>query len=423
MSKILFFITTLLTTVLVFSQQVTTVAGSSYGYLDGPGFLAQFNDPSGICIDSQGNIFITDTDNNRIRKIEPSGNHNVTTIAGSGVEGYADGTGTNAVFAAPDDICIDSQGNLYVTDFWNYKIRKITPAGVVTTFAGTTSGFADGAANIAKFSYLEGICIDVQGNLFVADGGNNRIRKITPTGIVSTVAGSTSGYQDGLGTSAKFDYPSGICVDSNNNLFICEAFGQKIRKINSLGIVSTIAGNGSPGYADGQGTAAQFNMATGICIDALGNLFVADSFNDRIRKITQLGYVTTYTGFTSGYADGSLSEAQFNNPYGISIDSIGNIYVAEKDNDKIRKIETNLSTTNFDLFNYSLYPNPNKGNFSINSLQSGSLEIYDILGQLVFTKKEINTTNQIETNLKKGIYLVKITNEDGKTVTQKMVIE
>ena len=189
----------MLTTVLVFSQQVTTVAGSSYGYLDGPGFLAQFNDPSGICIDSQGNIFITDTDNNRIRKIEPSGNHNVTTIAGSGVEGYADGTGTNAVFAAPDDICIDSQGNLYVTDFWNYKIRKITPAGVVTTFAGTTSGFADGAANIAKFSYLEGICIDVQGNLFVADGGNNRIRKITPTGIVSTVAGSTSGYQDGFG--------------------------------------------------------------------------------------------------------------------------------------------------------------------------------------------------------------------------------
>lgn len=422
MSKILFFITTLFINTLVFSQQVTTVAGTTYGYLDGPGLLAQFNDPRGICIDSQGNIFIADADNNRIRKIEPSGNHNVTTIAGSGVEGYADGIGTSAVFAAPKDICIDSQGNLYVVDFWNFKIRKITPAGVVTTFAGTTSGFADGAANIAKFSYLEGICIDVQGNIYVADGGNNRIRKITPAGIISTVAGSTSGYQDGLGTSAKFEYPSGICVDSNNNLFICEAFGQKIRKINSLGIVSTIAGS-TPGYADGQGTAAQFNMPTGICIDALGNLFVADSFNDRIRKITPLGYVTTYTGSTSGYADGSLSEAQFDNPSGISIDSIGNIYIAEKDNDKIRKIETNLSTTNFNLFNYSLYPNPNKGNFSINSLQSGSLEIYDILGQLVFSKKEVNTTNQIETNLKKGIYLVKITNEDGKTVTQKMVIE
>lgn len=425
MSKILFFIIALFINTLVFSQQVTTYAGSpfGYGYLDGPGWQAQFHNPKGLCVDSQGNIYVADAANNRIRKIEPNGNHTVSTIAGSGVEGYADGTGINAVFASPEDVCIDSQGNLYVVDFWNYKIRKITPAGVVNTFAGSTSGFADGAANIAKFSYLEGICIDAQGNLYVADGGNNRIRKITPAGIVSTVAGSTGGYQDGLAINAKFEYPSGICIDTNNNLFVCEAFGQKIRKINSLGIVSTIAGNGSPGYADGQGTASQFNMATGICIDSLENLFVADSFNDRIRKITPSGYVTTYTGSAGGYADGSLSEAQFNNPNGISIDSIGNIYVAEMDNDKIRKIETNLSTTNFGLFNYSLYPNPNKGSFKINGLQSYDIEIFNLLGQIAFSKLELQNDTEIVTNLKKGIYLVKITNEDGKTVTQKMVVE
>ncbi|MBC5836088.1 T9SS type A sorting domain-containing protein [Flavobacterium sp. F372] len=422
MSKILFFITTLFINTLVFSQQVTTVAGTTYGYLDGPGLLAQFNDPRGICIDSQGNIFIADADNNRIRKIEPSGNNTVTTFAGSGVEGYADGIGTNAVFKSPNGMCIDSQGNIYITDALNFKIRKITPAGMVTTVAGTTQGFADGAANTAKFSYLEGICIDAQGNLFVADGGNNRIRKITPAGIVSTVAGSTSGYQDGTGTTAKFDYPSGICIDANNNFFICELFNQKIRKINSLGIVSTIAGS-TPGYADGQGTAAKFSMATGICVDGSGNLFVADQANNRIRKITPSGLVSTYSGSVQGSLDGDLSTALFLMPTHLIFDASSNLYITEIGNDKIRKISNGLSTNDFDLFNYSLYPNPNKGNFSINSLQSGSLEIYDILGQLVFTKKEVNTTNQIETNLKKGIYLVKITNEDGKTVTQKMVIE
>jgi len=422
MSKILFFIATFFATTLVLSQQVTTVAGSTYGYIDGLGLQAQFNNPSGICVDDAGYIYVADKSNNRIRKIDQSNNNAVTTIAGSGAEGFADGVGTNAIFAAPTGICIDSQGNLYVTDFWNFKIRKITPAGVVTTVAGTTQGYTDGNVTIAQFGYLAGICVDTQGNLYVADGGNNRIRKITPTGVVSTVAGSTSGYQDGIGTNSKFDYPSGICIDPSNNLFITETFGQKIRKINSFGIVSTVAGS-TLGYADGQGTSAQFSMATGICIDNFGNIFVTDSFNNRIRKITPSGLVSTYSGSVYGYIDGSITDALYKNPWDICRDLIGNLYIAELDTDKIRKIETNLNIETVTFESSILYPNPNNGNFRINNLQSGIIEVYDVLGQLVFTKSNVQSETEIKSELKKGIYLVEIINEDGKTVTQKMVVE
>lgn len=422
MSKILFFITTLFTTTIVFSQQVSTVAGSSYGYLDGSGLLAQFNKPSGICVNSSGDIYIADRSNNRIRKIDPSNNNTVSTIAGSGVEGYADGVGTNAIFAAPSGICIDPQGNLYVTDFWNFKIRKITPTGVVTTAAGTTQGFSDGNITTAQFGYLHGICIDTQGNLYVADGGNNRIRKITPSGVVSTVAGSTSGYQDGLGTSAKFDYPSGICIDNNNNLFVTESFGHRIRKITPMTVVTTIAGS-TWGYADGQGTNAQFNWPIGICLDVSGNLFVADNLNNRIRKITPSGLVTTYSGSVQGYLDGTLSIALFNKPAYVYYDTLFNLYITDTGNDKIRKISNDLNINDFDLFKYSLYPNPNNGTFKINGLQRYNIEIYNLLGQMANTKLELQNDTEIVTNLKKGIYLVKITNDEGKTATQKMVIE
>ncbi|MFM7018094.1 SMP-30/gluconolactonase/LRE family protein [Flavobacterium sp.] len=425
MSKILFFCTLFFTIAQAFSQQVTTVAGYGIaGFLDGPGWQAQLKGITGVCTDPQGNIYVADSGNNRIRKIEATGNHMVSTIAGSGVEGYADGIGTNAVFASPNGICIDNQGNLYVTDFWNYKIRKITPSGVVTTVAGKTPGYVDGTSAIAKFSYLEGICVDTQGNLFVADGGNHKIRKITPTGVVSTIAGSTSGYQDGVGISAQFDYPNGICIDNSNTLYVAEFFGGgKIRKIDSLYEVSTIAGS-DWGYTDGQGTTAQFRFPKSICVDNLGNLFVADSGNNRIRKITPSGLVSTYSGSVSGYLDGFITDALFKEPQSIYFDSINNyLIIGDGNNYRVRKIETTLNTRDNDFEKFSVSPNPNKGNFSIYGLQSGNLEIYDLLGKLVFTIKVVNATNQIETPLKKGLYLVKICNEEGKTTTQKMVVE
>ena len=284
MTKFIFFIT-VFNTFFGFSQTVSTVAGTTSGYLDGSVNIAQFKDPLGICTDNDGNIFVADRSNNRIRKIDASGTNTVTTIAGSGVEGYADGIGTSAIFGAPKGICIDALGNLYVTDFWNFKIRKITPAGIVTTLAGSTQGFANGNGTSAQFGYLEQICIDALGNLYVADAGNSKIRKITPSGTVTTVAGTTSGYLDGVGTIAKFDYPNGICIDGNNNLYVAEYFSHKIRKITPTGVVSTIAGS-TRGFTNGHSTTAQFRYPTGIGRDTSGNLYVTDSGNNMIRKIT-----------------------------------------------------------------------------------------------------------------------------------------
>ena len=420
MTKFIFFIT-VFNTFFGFSQTVSTVAGTTSGYLDGSVNIAQFKDPLGICTDNDGNIFVADRSNNRIRKIDASGTNTVTTIAGSGVEGYADGIGTSAIFGAPTGICIDALGNLYVTDFWNFKIRKITPAGIVTTLAGSTQGFANGNGTSAKFGYLEQICIDALGNLYVADAGNSKIRKITPSGTVTTVAGTTSGYLDGAGTIAKFDYPNGICIDGNNNLYVAEYFSHKIRKITPTGVVSTIAGS-TWGFTNGQSTTAQFRYPTGIGRDTSGNLYVTDSGNNMIRKITLSGMVSTYTGSeNNGYLDGSLNNALFSNPWAIHIKN-NVIYISEGGGDKIRKIDTNLNINSFTFESIHVFPNPNNGVFSIKTNEENvNILIYDLLGKEVYKKNNI-ISKTIETNLAKGMYLVKITNNNNQTKSIKMIV-
>lgn len=420
MTKFIFFIT-LFNTFFGFSQTVSTLAGTTPGYLDGEGNQAQFSGVSGVCANSTGIIYVADSGNNRIRKIDTENNNMVSTFVGSGVEGYADGVGINAVFAAPNGICIDTQGNLYVTDFWNYKIRKITPAGVVTTLAGSTQGFADGSGSAAKFGYLESICIDIVGNLYVADAGNHKIRKITPAGNVTTVAGTTAGYLDGAAFVAKFDYPQGICIDTSNNLYVCEAFGAKIRKITPTGTVSTIAGS-SAGFVNGQGTVAKFFYPTGISVDALGNFFVTDSGNHQIRKITSTGLVSTFTGSTvSGYLDGDINTALFCSPQGIMITGDNTIYVTQScGNPTIRKITSILNIENFGNKKMILFPNPNKGTFNVSINEVFDIEIYDNSGRLVYFKN--NCYNEIQTNLKNGFYSLKITNKNNMIVYEKIIV-
>jgi sugar lactone lactonase YvrE len=210
----------------------------------------------------------------------------VTTLAGSGTAGYADGTGTVAKFWSPYDIAVDTAGNVYVTDNGNHRIRKISPAGVVTTFAGSnTGGYADGTGALAKFYYPHGVALDSVGNLYVTES-NNRIRKISPAGVVTTLAGSgTAGLLDGNGTAAKFNQPEGVAVDSAGNVYVVEFYC--IRKISPDGVVTTLTGSGTSGYADGTGTVARFDGLRCIAIDNTGNLYVTDSNNHRIRKITQ----------------------------------------------------------------------------------------------------------------------------------------
>ena len=211
----------------------------------------------------------------------------VSTFAGS-IFGDVDGMGTAAQLTYPRALTSDQLGNLYVTESASgvHKIRKITPNGMVSTLAGSTEGDADGVGSVAHFEDPRGITVDNQGNLYVADNGNDRIRKITPSGMVSTFAGSSYGDTDGMGTAAQFNQPTGITIDNYGNLYVADNNNEKIRKIVPSGMVITIAGS-TRGYTDGTGVNAQFYKPYSIIVDSQANLFVSDSENHKIRKITQ----------------------------------------------------------------------------------------------------------------------------------------
>ena len=267
-------------------------------------------------------------------------------LAGSGVAGAADGTGAAARFNTVGGMVHDSAGNLFVTDFANRTIRKITPAGVVSTYAGMAgiSGSTNGGALAARFVSPVGIAIDSGDNLFVADYGNHTIRKITPAGVVSTFAGTplVAGVINATGTAARFNGPVGMAIDVANNLYVTDWFGNTIRKITPAGVVTTVAGlAGTPSLADGTGTAARFRSPAGIATDATSTLYVADSGNNIVRKITPAGVVTTLAGSAtgiSGSTDGVGSAAKFFAPYGVKLDVAGNLYVAEFGNGTVRKV-------------------------------------------------------------------------------------
>jgi sugar lactone lactonase YvrE len=330
------------------SGLVSTFAGDgSAGYLDAQGTAAKFNNPIGVAVTTSGTLYISDASNNRVRAISSTGT--VTTVAGSGASGMVNGQGTAAQFNAPRAITVDGSGNLYVVDYNNNRIRKITNTGSVSTLSGTGAfGAVNGLGTAATFKYPEGVGVDASGNVFVGDGTNNCIRKVTSTGDTSTYAGSaTRGLENGqAGTMAMFNGPVAVAVTSAGVTYVVDDFNSCIRKVTANGIVSTFVGNTGTGYADGTGTAAYFNNPKGIALDAAGNIYVADTYNNRIRKITSSGVVTTIAGDgTAGYLDGQGTAAKFNNPYALTLDTAGNIYVADTKNHRIRKISTSGAVT------------------------------------------------------------------------------
>lgn len=313
---------------------VTTIAGSTRGFADGQGANAQFSFLQGIILDGQGNLLVADDD--RIRKVSLT-NGAVTTIAGSTFGGFANGQGILADFSGVNDIAKNAAGTMFVTDDFNNKVRAISSSGLVSTFAGSTSGFLDGNLASAKFSGLAGIVIDGSGNIFIADRGNHRIRKISGNNVTTFAGSGTLGSTNGQGVNASFTLPKGLTIDSAGNLFVTDGIGKRIRKITPTGLVSTIAGSSTQGFLDGQGVAARFNLASGITIDSQNNLFVADEI--KIRKISPTGLVTTIAGTgAAGFVDGNAITTQFSGLQGIAIDAQGNLYVADAGNNKIRKI-------------------------------------------------------------------------------------
>jgi sugar lactone lactonase YvrE len=267
-------------------------------------------------------------------------------LAGSGAFGSANGTGAAASFRFVTGLVHDSAGNMFLTDVDNHTIRKITPAGIVSTYAGVAGvlGSANGTGAVARFNYPWGIAVDSAGNLFVAEQGNHTIRKITPSGVVSLFAGSAgiSGATNATGAAARFNGPTGLSIDGADNLYVADSGNSTIRKITSSGLVSTVAGlAGTRGISDGTGAAARFDSPSGITSDTAGTLYVADTGNNIVRKVTPLGVVSIFAGSSlgnAGSADAAGASARFDSPVGITMDATNNLYVSDRDNKTVRKI-------------------------------------------------------------------------------------
>ena len=299
--------------------QVTTLAGSAgeTGSTDGASWTARFDDPTGIGVSAAGVVYVADTVNSTIRAVAPDGV--VSTLAGSpGLVGSADGAGAAARFDDPYGVAVDAAGTIYVADTFNDTIRAITPAGAVTTFAGSPglAGSTDATGSSARFDHPYGIAVDAAGNLYVADTGNSTIRKITPAGAVTTLAGSPGlvGSADGTGAAARFDDPYGVAVDAAGTVYVSDTFNDTLRAITPAGAVTTLAGTaGVPGSADGTGAAARFDQPYGITVDAAGSVYVADTGNSTVRRVTPAGVVTTVIGApgVAGTVPGPLPASLF----------------------------------------------------------------------------------------------------------------
>lgn len=323
---------------------VRTIAGAAGRVLtaDGEGATARFDEPYATAVDSTGVVYVADRVAHVIRRIGTDGV--VTTFAGlPGAFGIDDGTGDAARFYAPTGIAVDSSGNIFVADSMNSTIRKITPGRVVTTFAGSgrTRGSADGPGATARFSLPFGVAVDGNGNVYVTDSQANTIRKITSAGVVSTLAGQSgaTGTTDGTGTGARFTVPYGIAVDSTGTLSVVDHGNHTIRRVTSAGVVTTLAGSGgSAGSADGSGATARFNYPSGVAVDRDGTIYVADTDNQTIRAITASGEVTTIGGAANraGTTDGVGTTARFFNPKGIATSLDGKLYVADLGSRSVR---------------------------------------------------------------------------------------
>jgi len=338
------------------SGTITTVAGSgAYGYAGdgGPATSAEFKDPFGVAVDAAGNLYIADTYNYRIRMVSAGGV--IATVAGNGAYGYAgDGlAATSAAFRYPFSVAVDASGNVYVADLGNYRIRKFTPGGAIGTVAGNgASGFSgDGGPAIgAQVANPEGVAVDASGNLFIADQGNARIRKVTPAGLISTLAGGGLG-DAGPGAFGFLNQPSGVARDNAGNTYIADANNHRVRKAAANGAISTVAGTGVAGFS-GDGNAAsgaQLNGPRGLVLDASGNLYIADAGNYRVRKVDPSGNVTTVAGngVCCGHTGdgGAATSAQIGAPYGLAMDSSGSLYISDIGNNVVRKVAASGTIT------------------------------------------------------------------------------
>ncbi|MFF4012722.1 RICIN domain-containing protein [Streptomyces sp. NPDC001717] len=331
---------------------ISTLAGSRVAGLKGdnePALVAELNCPLGVAMDGTGTLYIADGENHRVRKVTTDGR--ISTVAGTGTAGFDgdDGPASTAPLNSPYAVAVDSAGALYIADHGNHRIRKITADGKISTVAGNgTAGFAGdgGPANAAQLHNPCAVAVDGAGALHIADSGNHRVRKITADGKISTVAGTGSAGFSGDGgpaSSAQLNSPYGLVTDSTGALYIADSGNHRVRKITADGKISTVAGTGSAGFSgdDGPASSAQLNSPYGLVTDSTGALYIADSGNHRVRKITADGKISTVAGNGTGAFDGDggpASSAQLNHPLGLAVDCVDTLYIADHGNHRIRKI-------------------------------------------------------------------------------------
>ncbi|MFD7668401.1 NHL repeat-containing protein [Streptomyces sp. NPDC059788] len=331
---------------------IATVAGNGVaGFISdgGPGALTRIHYPQGVTVDKNGNLFIADRYNHRVRKVTPNGI--ITTVAGDGNAGYVSDGGPAVATRLhyPADVAVDDSGNLFIADTNNHRIRKVTPNGVITTVAGNgEAGYiSDGGPAIAtRLHYPHALTVDRSGNLYIADHHNHRIRKVTPNGNITTVAGNgEAGYvsDGGPAISTRLYHPMGLVVDGDGNLYIADRYNHRVRKVTPNGIITTVAGNGTAGYVSDGGPAigTRLHYPWGLALDEAGSLYIGDGHNHRIRKVTSDGTITTVAGNgTAGYVDdgGPAAGTRLFYPYSVALDRSGNLYITDCNNHRIRGV-------------------------------------------------------------------------------------
>jgi len=437
---------TLITTIA--GQPVNSLGWGGYSGDGGPAINAKLDVPEGICLDKWNNLYIADAANNRVRKIDLNTGI-ITTVAGIGPTGLPsgfsgdNGPATNAQLWIPSAVFTDTAGNVYIADGANDRVRKITVAtGIITTVAGngTTGDTGDGTpATNAELNGPVGLCLDKHGNIYIADYNNNVVRKVSAeTGIITTFAGNQGvGYSgdNGPATNATFQGPCQVFADSMDNIFICDQYNHAIRKVAATtGLITTIAGNGTPGYTgdNGPATDAQLNQPAGIFIDGQNNIFIAQYRDEAIRRIDAgTGIITTVAGTgIGGYSgDGGPATDAKLTCTDMWVDNYGSMYIADYDSSRIRKVyNPTLGSANVQMNEYAnveIYPNPTTGNFSVEHAKGLQLTIYDAGGKALFDKLTVTNDKEVLNigDFVPGIYVVEMTDNEDKRQTIKLIKE
>jgi hypothetical protein len=428
------------------SYIISTIAGNDTAGFSGDGgqaTAAELNQPYGVAVDKAGNVYEVERNNQCVRKITTSGI--ITTVAGIGTKNGYHGDGGQATAAElnyPTGVAVDTLGNIYIADLTNNRIRKVNAAGIISTFAGDgTASFSGdgGGATAAELNAPSGVAVDALGNVLIADFYNYRVRKVSTLGKISTVAGNgTYGFSGdgGAATAAEIKSFIGVAVDKPGNIYIADQANGRIRKVNTLGTMSTFAGDGTQSYSGdgGLATAAELSYPYGAGTDASGNVYIADYGNERVRYVPKTNIISTIAGISyPGWSGdgGPATAAEISTISGVAIDAAGNVYIADQTNNCIRKltpVATGINQVTSANEPFTVYPNPGNGKFTFEvkneKLKVKNIEVFTISGERVYSQFNIqNLPLNIDLSSKsEGVYLYRVSGDDGKIIGEGKII-